>query len=218
MKKNENKKKASMGKSIYKVGLVMMIVFGFAFAMVGPYPHIEKTDDGKTWHIIWEGSLADAMEEATPATADASCILMIYLVNHSADPANAYDAGAGANDTYTLQDWCNASNLGFANADDSDVELAHTVAFDIVVKVRGNTTVAYREDESAFWDSDLLVEITSADLSIGGDTDMTGVVCSNSTSYGYIYVNFYDDNSGSGYTLSKDQTAEITSIKFSAYY
>ena len=58
MRKKEANKKASISKSIYKVGLVMIIVLGYAFAMVGPYPSIEKDIESETWHILWEGNIA----------------------------------------------------------------------------------------------------------------------------------------------------------------
>jgi len=141
-----------------------------------------------------------------------SGILAIYIINHTASPDEAYNE----NVSYTLQDWCNASDLGYCNADDSDVELAYDTSFDIVVRVRGEADHCKRD--TTWWDSDLKVEITSADLSISADTGATGVVSHNVSGSTFLYMNFYEDNSGSGFTLSKDETNEITSIKFSAYY
>jgi len=197
-------------KSI-RVGLVLALVC--AMFVVGMMPHPTIQNDDKGWHVVWEGSLSDYVyaAEANPG-AGVSGILEIFIINHTASPDTAYDENSSSD----MESWCTAAGLGYCNADDSNIDIAHTTDFDIVVRVRGNQTICH--DGSQFMDSYLRVRITSADLSIGADTEMTGVVSQNSSGNTYLWMNFYEDNSGSGYSISRDETAEITSIKFEAYY
>jgi len=200
----EHKKRNKIG-----YGLVFFLVMGMLFAyFTFPSPTFVKKDG--SWHVIFEGNLAEAAE-ADPG-AGASGILEIFIINHSATPGTTYTQ----NSSSTLEGWCTAAGLGYCNADDSNVDIAHSTAFDIVVRVRGNDTHCWRTDH--WYPADLKVEITCAGLSIGADTDLTGVVSYNNSGADYLWMNFYIDNSGSGYTISKGSTVEITSIKFSAYY
>lgn len=205
MKKEKNKKYKKAG---FGTGMVIMLVIGMMFGYMAVQPQLQVDERG--WHVLFSGNLAQAAE-ADPG-AGASGILEIFIVNHSAAPSDAYNENTSA----TIEGWCTANGLGYATADDSDVEIAYDTTFDIVVRVRGNTTHCYRTDK--FYDTDLNVTITSADLSISADTDCTRVVSSNDTGYDFIYVNFYLNNGGSGYTISKGSTAEIQNIKFAAYY
>jgi len=210
MKKEENK----IRKAGYKVGLVLGIFFMLVWASVGPYPHVVPTDDGKSWHVIWKGSLAQAAE-ATPA-AGASGILEIFIINHTADHFYAEE-----NTSATLEGHCTANGLGFVNADNQELDIAHTTDFDIVVRVRGNATNCQRG--AAWFDTDLNVTLTYSDGSESdaqpdGRTTFPNAAF-NTSSYTYLYVNFYwDDSGGSGYSISKGATSEIESIEFAAYY
>ena len=152
--------------------------------------------------------------EANPG-AGASGILEVFFINHSA--ANDYK---DVNNSATLETWCTANGLGFANADDTEVDLAHSTSFDVVVRVRGNAT--HCKHDAVWFDSDLNVTITWSDE---GYTDeqpdgntTNGVAAFNTSGFDFLYVNFYWDNDGSGYTLTKGDTSEIASIEFAAYY
>lgn len=202
--------KPSVKRTAVKVGAVIGIFVSLIFAGSGMYPHIVQDVDTRSWHVIFEGNLASAAE-ADPGSG-AGGILEVFFINHTATPATAYDENTSA----TLESWCTAAGLGYASADDFNVELAHTVTFDVVVRVRGNATMCERAGD--WFDADLKVEWTSSDLGISADTDMTGVVSYNNTAAPYLWMNFYDTNGGSGFTLSKDETNTISSIKFSAYY
>lgn len=193
-------------RSIRLPVVIAFIIGGLIFAYNIPHPQLVQ-DDGKSWHVIWEGNLAQAAE-ATLGAGEGG-ILEIYFVNHSA--THVYP-----NLTTTIEGWCDGAGLGYANADDFNVELAHSTLFDVVVKVRGNKTQCWRTDK--FYDIDLRVRWTSSDLSVGADTAMTGTVLTNNTGYDYLWMAFYDANSGSGFSLPKDTTYDIDSIKFEAYY
>jgi hypothetical protein len=203
MNKIANKKKAG-----FRAGLVITLVIGMLFTIQNV--SIQQDKDTRSWHIVWEGNMAQAAE-ANPG-AGAGGILEIYFYPHAADPATTYTE----NTTATIEAACTAAGLGYASADNFNTELAHSVAFDVVVRVRGNKTQCWRLTK--FFDSDLKVEWTSADLSIGADTAMTGVISYNNTGQDYLWMNFYDNNGHAGFTLAKDGTAQITSIKLSAYF
>jgi hypothetical protein len=198
-----NKKKAGI-----RVGLILALVIGMTFAYITlPSPQLIQDPNTKSWHVIWESNLASAAE-ANPG-AGAGGILEIYFVNHT-------DTVTTQNTTATIEGWCTAAGLGYASADNFNTELAHSVAFDVCVRVRGNETMC---DRGGNWfPADLKVEWTSADLSVGADTAMVGAITLNNTALPYLYMNFEDDNGDAGFTLSKDGTAQITSIKFSAYF
>jgi len=188
-----------------RLGIIIGVMFCLIWMGAGPYPQLR--DDGKSWHIIWEGSFGQAAE--AELTSGAGGILEIFFVNHSGSALTE-------NTSATIEGWCDDNGLGYASADDFNVELAHSTLFDVGIKVRGNKTQCWRSDK--FYDTDLRVRWTSADLSVGADTAMTGVILDNSTDNTYLWMMFYDDNSGSGFSLSKDASVDITSIKFEAYY
>lgn len=205
MKKNKGKKAGI--KSGVKAGVIVGIIVCLVWASSGPYPSV--VDDGKGWHIVWEGSFAEAAE-ASPG-AGASGILQIFFVNHSAA------GNITENTSATIETWCDAVNLGYTSADDFNVELAHSVDFDIGLKVRANKTHAWRS--TVFFDTDVRIRLTATDLSISADTVLSGVVLDNDTVDDYIWMMFEtkaDDTNG--FSLSKDETADITSIKFECYY
>lgn len=189
-----------------KTMIILALIIGAGLALTGMIPYLEYEEDTRSWHIVWEGNLAQATE-ANPG-AGAGGILEIFFYPHVANPNTVY----AENNSAILE----ANSLGWANADDFNVQLPHSTPFDIVVRVRGNATQCKRGN--IWWDSDLRVRITSSDLGIATDTVMTGIVTRNNSADPFLWMNFYINNTGLGYTLSKDQIAQITSIKFEAYY
>jgi hypothetical protein len=210
MKKEKRKfsKRGKFGSAALISALVIGIMFGYM-----TLPHPQLVNDEKGWHIIFDGNLAQAAEN-NPG-AGASGILQLFFPNHSADPGNAYDENTSA----TIEGWCTANMPGktpYSSSDDFNLELDHTTTFDFIIKVRVNKTHAW--NGTAFIDAWVRVNWTSADLGIGADTGMTGVILTNDSSDNYIWMMFYDTNGGSGFSLSKDQSADITSIKLEVYY
>jgi len=196
-------------KAGVQLGLVLLIAGVLIWANIGMTP--ETKEETMSWKPI---QLYIIGQEADPGSGN-SGILGVYFINHSV--ANDYK---DVNSSDTLESWCNASGLGYANADNQEIDLAHSTAFDIVVRVRGNSTVCKRD--STWWDTDLNVTITWSDGSLS-DAQPDGQTTSatadfNTSSYTYLYVNFYWDNSDSGFTISKGDTSEIASIEFAAYY
>lgn len=181
-----------------------------------------KLEHEPTWHILWEGSLAEATE-ANPG-AGASGFLEIFFVNHSADPANAYNE----NTSSVFETWCNASldadgaagttNHAYANADNFHLEVKHSTTMDIVIRARWNATHAF--NGTIYRDSDCRINITASGggITILGTTSGTNVVSKNGTACEYIWINVYWNNAGAGYVLSKGNTCTISSISIQAKY
>ncbi|RLG44518.1 MAG: hypothetical protein DRN81_04415 [Thermoproteota archaeon] len=207
--KGLNKKAGIIRSSVLLAAVCGMVLSGI---YVGSLDSIEKPEVETITYSTYDFSyLKPLFADANPG-AGASGILGIYFINHSA--GNDY---ATVNDSSTLETWCTANNLGFINADDFTVDIAHSVSFDVVTRTRGNRTHAYNTDK--FFHTDLNVTWTSSALSVGADTAMTRAVASrNETVDNFIWQNFYDDNSGSGFTIGKGSANVIDDVKFDALY
>jgi hypothetical protein len=196
---------------------VMAVAFLLSTQMI-PTPKLEKEPQ---WHILWEGSLAEATE-ASPA-AGASGFLEIFFVNHTAIPATAYDT----NTSSEMESWANTSldadgatgttNHAYAIADNFNLTVQWGEAMDIVIRVRFNKTHAF--DGSIFQNTSCRVNLTTTGggIVIAGTTG-TNIVSSNATDHTYIWINCYWNNAHSGYTLSKNGICLITTISIQAKY
>jgi len=196
-----------------RYGLIIALVTGimFVYATV-PTPEVLIDEETGSWHVIWKGNLAQAAEY-DPAN-DSSTILSVYFHPHQVDVG-----GYNENSSSNLETNCTGGNLGFANGDDQEVDLAHSTEFDIVVRVRGNDT--HCKVGATWFNSNLRVHLTCADLTIDQDLTLAAgeaMTTHNASDSTYLYMNFFDTNSGSGFTISQDQTVEITEISLEAYY
>ncbi|MDH7506267.1 MAG: hypothetical protein QHH15_00565 [Candidatus Thermoplasmatota archaeon] len=192
---------------VKKAGVVTFLVIGFICGIsIVAMLDTSLKPPLKTWHVVSEFKPGFPLgDEANPVGGG---ILEIFFHPHSSTPGTTY----AVNDSSVLE----SASYAWANADNFNLEIPHTVTFDVVVRVRGNRTQCWRNN--MWWDSDLKVEWTCADFGVSTDTLMTGVVTANNTGYSYLYMNWYDNNNGAGFSLSKDEIVNIQSIKFSAYY
>jgi len=214
MKRKKEKKGRKAG--FRSMAFVSILVIGIMVSyMTLPTPVLEQDTETGSWHIVWEGNLAQAAE-ADPG-AGASGFLSVYFHPHQADNMTNYMENSSSN----LETNCTDADLGFANADDTEVDLKHSTEFDVLFRVRGNATNC--KVGAVWFDTNLKIQWTCADLSVGADTELVvgtsdGRWTANDTDFTYLYMNFWDDNAGAGFTISQDQTVEITSIKLLAYY
>jgi len=198
-----------------KAGIITMFIFGILFGLAVYDIYVNEPVEMKKWHTVAVWTPLDPLYAEADPGAGASGILEVFFINHSA--GNDYK---DVNTSATLESWCTANNLGYASADDTEVDIAHSTSFDIVVRVRGNATHCKRG--ATWYDSDVNVTITWSDESMAdaqpdGQTT-SGTATFNDSNWAYLYVNFYWDGSGSGYTIDKGETSEIESIEFAAYY
>lgn len=180
-----------------------------------------KKDEGK-WHVLWEGSLAEATE-ANPG-AGVSGFLEVFFLNHSANPANAYNDNVSSN----FELWANASldadgsagttNHAYSKDDNSNLTLKWGVPMDIVVRCRWNKTNAF--DGTMFQNTSCRVNITMAGggITILGTTSGTNIQSNNETDHTYIWINVYWNNAHAGYTLAKNGISLMSQISIQAKY
>jgi len=227
MKKTKNNNKKQVGFGIL---LVCVILIGATFGYIGMYKagqtNIEFVDDildeilpddeyQMSWKVVHEIDLISLGAEAEPGE-NISGFTSVYFHPHQADIG-----GYMENSSSNLETNCTDANLGFANADDTEVDLVHSTAFDVVIRVKGNATNC--KVGSVWYDTNLKVQWTCAGLSVGADTELTldageAKTTANTSTDSCLFMNFFDTNSGAGFTISQDQTIEITSIKFLAYF
>jgi len=196
---------------------VMAVTFLLSTQMI-PTPRLEQEP---TWHVLWEGSLAEATE-ADPG-AGASGFLEIFFVNHSAIPWDAYDT----NTSSSMEGWCNTSldadgaagttNHAYSAADNFNLTVQWGETMDIVIRARWNRTHAY--DGSKFINGSCRINLTTTGggIVIAGTTG-DNIETSNETDHTYIWINVYWDNAGAGYTLNKNGVCMIQTISIQAKY
>jgi len=200
---------------------ILIGVFLVSFMLGARMVPTPKLESDPSWHILWEGSLAEATE-ANPG-AGASGFLEIFFVNHSNTGTTTYDE----NTSSVFEGWCNTSldadgaagttNHAYANADEFNLELKHSTALDIVVRARWNKTHAW--NGTMFHGHDCRINLTTSGggIVINGATG-TNCISNNETDHTYIWINVYWNNSNSGYQLNKGQTCTISQVSIQAYY
>ena len=211
-KKEKNSRKAGFRSMAFVSILVIGIMVSY---MTLPTPVLEQDTETGSWHIVWEGNLAQAAE-ADPG-AGASGFLSVYFHPHQADSMTNYMENSSSN----LETNCTDADLGFANADATEVDLVHSTGFDVLFRVKGNATNC--KVGAVWYDTNLKIQWTCAGLSVGADTELTvsageAKTTANTSAFGCLYMNFFDTNSGAGFTITQDQTIEITSIKLLGYF
>jgi hypothetical protein len=194
------KKEKNWRARVLRPIILIGIVAGIIWASAGPYPRIVQDEDTRSWHVVWEGSFAEAAE-ADPG-AGASGILEVFI----------YATGGTYTTNLTEGD---ADTFGWASADATEIDVPHSTAFDVVVKVRGNATHCKRD--TTWYDTDLRVRITWSDKGLSDEVAESNIIVNN-TNNEFLWMNFHIDNSNSGYTITKSETTEIQNIKFEAYY
>jgi len=214
-----NKEKVKRNGVRWAVVIGVIIVSLMLSTQMIPTPKI-KTEP--TWHILWEGTLAEATE-ANPGTG-VSGFLEIFFLNHSATPSAAYDTNVSSE----METWANASldadgaagttNHAYATADNFNLTLKWGTTMDIVVRCRWNKTNAF--DGAMFQNTSCRINITMAGggITILGTTSGTNIVSSNETDHTYIWINVYWNNAHSGYTLAKNGISLVSQISIQAKY
>ena len=212
-------------KKFKKIGSSFAIIIAAAILLfasgIVPTPKLVQNKDTSEWHIIFQGSLAQA-SEGDPGTG-VSGFLEIFFLNHSATPDTSWLTNSSSN----METWANANLAGgsgnaWANADNFNLELKHSTNFDIVVRCRFNKTNCWNGTQ--FIGSDTRVNIsTSGTWGTMTEQIGTSLMAGNSTTSDYLYTNTYwqdfDGGTGSGFTLTKGSTGNnIDSIIIWARY
>lgn len=126
--------------------------------------------------------------------------LEIYIMPHDTSPATTYDENTSA----TLE----GNALTYADTDGWTKTIDSETLFDIVVRVRVNATHARNATMFKLNRINCSLNV-SGDFATGSDfsdVDGTPIETANNSAWNFIYVNFYWDNSGSGYSVDDDGT------------
>jgi len=192
-----------------RYGLVIAIVFSVLFVVaLNPQITIQKDQEG--YATIKFNFPVVLGAEADPGLGK-SGILSVYFINYT-----AAQSPPTTNDSADLEAWAaNVGYVGYNNTTPFQQKLKHSTTFAILVRVRGNATNCKR---GANWqDTDLNVTWRCDDFTVADGTSMTGYVSYNNSGDEYLYMNYWDTNSGAGYSLNKDQSVTIDNIKFDAF-
>jgi len=194
MKKIKEYKNKLVGGAMFT-----LIVFGVASGLIiaNTPMGIEKPVVSRTWNDVATGDPG----------AGASGMTLIFVYPHQAVPGTAYATNLSTAAAYAHRNTWNGTLTG---------DVPYDTEFDIVIKARFNVSHAYNTTSSNWDTSYVKALITSADLGIGADTDMTVVHTANNSVY--MWVQFYINNGGAGYTRTHGLTTNVTSVKLQAFY
>lgn len=152
---------------------------------------------------------ASAEEGGGSLGAAAGGVLQVYVYAHQGVPGTAYASNLTNVTGALCYAWANNLNAAMTG------NVPYATTFDIVYKIRVNVSEAYNTTGSVWMTDWVRSNITCANLGIGADTAMTGVkIGSNAT---WMWMNFYINNGGAGYTITHGQQVNITSYKLQCY-
>ena len=166
---------------------------------------VEEIIKEKKWHTI---PLGELLEMGSTEGGFLAC----FIYAHQAVPATAYAVNLSntSGQCMAYGDYSNSSGMtGYVN---------HSTAFDIVIKVKANTSMA-QNTTTAWWNiSRLACYITAGNISVGPNAAMTCVNITAAHTPVYNWYNFYLNNGGAGYTITAGQQVNISLFYFQAYY
>ena len=202
-----------------KAGFHWSVVAVFAIGCLVVFSNIQLVSDNEgEWHTIAIIRPARAHENTTVSAGECG-FLGIYLCNHTASPATAYDS----NSSDDLSDWCNTthgSGAGYAIADAFNKDIKHGAKFDVVVRARFNDTYCNSELDRCrvrIWFNNSGAWADGEDIAYSDAAE--GSALTHNQSGTMLWTNFYwtasDDG---GYEISPDQTITIDKIVIEAQY
>ena len=199
--KNRDRIKAGGTLTILAVGFIASILF-----ISNITPMVEETEV-RSWHRLTLPYLGDN----DPGAGASGVINNTIIVRNCVD--------------YTTNFTINSSVYGFADAHNDHMNNipydtgAAADHFELAITVRWNKTHAFSESNTTWMLTWVRGNCTCAGLSIGANTTMTEVNHTDITAdHAFIYVTYYLDNSGDGYTLTRGQNVTSCMFFFDAYY
>jgi hypothetical protein len=197
-----------MKRTILGSLMLTCIVIGAVSALMllstSDIPQVISSFGQRGWNTI-----ASAEEGGGTVGAAAGGVLQVYIWRHSAAPGTDYAANL-SNVSANCFAWANNLNAAMTG------NVPYATAFDIVYKIRVNVTEAYNTTGLKWELAWVRANITCANLAIGADTAMSEVEIVHNTVF--MWVNYYVNNGGAGYTITHGQQVNITSFKLQAWY
>ena len=205
VKKAGDRKAMTFGTTI----AVFIVAAMFILVYSAPKPIMVQNDEG-SWHILWQGNLASAVEFSGFTTGNTSWLATLVL-DYAEDPTVCLlsNATAGNYDT-----WTNVS--GYQNADNADpMDLPSEDPGYFVVRGVFNRTHCY--DSTKFMDNRCSIRLTVSGDETISDVEGTRIVSYNETDGDYLYINYYWDDESDGYRI-KDDGSLVWNITISAQF
>jgi len=196
--------------NLKKAGAITAVAFFIVMVSSGItiYEQVNPETEKMEYNIKFEGALA----EYSGAGADESAWLEIYAMPHDVTPVGNFDT----NTSGTLE----AAALAYADTDGWSEDLISETSFDIVVRVRFNATHA--KNSTMFKDTRCRCNLTVAgNWAVGSDfSDSLGAsyVTQNVSTEKFIWINYYWNNSGTGYQMEDGGTLTVSAPKLEAKY
>jgi hypothetical protein len=188
-----------MKKIIFGSAIVSTIAIGAVVTLMLMYSaNVDNTieDAIRRWR-----PLADA----DPGAGN-SGVLNIFIYPHSADPGTDYATNITEGAAYAY---------GHLNSTATG-NVPYDTTFDIVVKVRYNATHAKCSSNATWMMGWVNATIRCPDLGINSNTTMSKI--NITAGVDFIWVHYYMNNGGAGYTISHGETVNATHIITRAYY
>lgn len=151
---------------------------------------------------------ASAQEGGVSLGSSNGGVLQVYIYKHQASPGIAYATNL-SNVSAFCYAWANNLNVAMTG------NVPYGLTFDIVYKVRVNVSEAFDTIGSVWMETWVRSNITCANLGITPDTPMVGVQISNNTDW--MWMNFYINNVGSGYTITNGENVFIDAYELQCY-
>ena len=177
---------------------VVMLICGILISayMVPSVTNEAGNLNKRSWHILEESALGNL--DSSYGTGNSS-ILAWWVVNHSSIADIQFDTNdsAGA---------FNASNTVYAYNQTTAFynEVPQGISFDLVIFVRVNqTNAAESATTHNFNDTWVMVNFTSAILGCSGGVNLSGIICTNTSGFPFMYMMFVFNGTGTGIKLLK---------------
>lgn len=182
----------------FLIGIAIAVMF--MPSLLGPFG-IHSRD----WRVL--------ATDASPGSGNCG-IINVYVYPHQSD-TSTYNSALSESTAYAHFDSTPSLNESLEG------NVPYNTAFDIAVTYQFNYTVAYNTSSSS-WDKDYVKAlITSSDLGIASDTEMSEgdfyAITGNSPG-DTAKINFYINNAGSGYQIAHGETVNVTSLVIQGYY
>jgi len=220
MIKEKDKKSKIIGRS-YQIAVVLAVscILVMAYGLSDINEDVDKlsnnienvldpSEEYETRELDWIRTMLPWLGDADPGAGN-SGVMEVYIYPHSGDPGNDYATNITGAASYGSSDEDTVS---------CGTNIPHSITFDIVIKVRWNTTHAFNTSTGLYELALVRGNSTCSDLSYS-DILMNEVnITDTSDNTNYIWVHYYladvDGGAGPGFTISRGQEVDPVSFTF----
>ena len=189
-------------------GLVSLLCIGVCVGILVTFQMEDVVVEQSLERVRSWGALGDA-----DPGGDLSGFMYFMVYPHQADPGTAYASNLSNATAYEYSDSLNTEMTG---------ETPSGTTFDFVCKIRVNDTVGYNTSTSVWETTWQRINIT-VDFQVSSDVSkvaMTLVEIGNNTDFCWYHGYAQDDggDAGSGFTITKNEKYNVTSLECDGYW